>query len=270
MRRKYNVSLPGFVQKSKPLPVRDWIIGLLQCNTPRSHSVALFVQQGTPANGLRHHEFLQEDANIMTRTSTVTTLAVSAVIAGSIALGSAPAKAQQIPQGWFKVCSKQEDNDICNVQNLVFAETKQLVTGVSLIEIKGKINRRIFQVAVPTGRTIPAGIAMQIDDGQAQKMNYAVCLPDRCIAEAPLTDELVASMKKGGDVTFTSVNFQNKPNPIKISLEGFTAAYDGPPMAPSDLQAKQKQLQEEIQKRRSDFEQKLKAEQDKAKSDSAN
>ncbi len=207
----------------------------------------------------------------MTTRLTVSALAVSAaVIAGYLGSTSVPAEAQQIPQGWFKVCSKQEDTDICNVQNIVLADTRQLVTGVSLIEVKGKVNRRVFQVAVPTGRAIPPGIGMQIDDGQTQKLNYAVCLPDRCIAEAPLTDDMVAALKKGGDLTLSSVNFQNKPNPIKISLNGFTAAFDGPPLAPSDLQEKQKQLQEEIQKRRSDFEQKLKDEQDKAKSGGAN
>jgi invasion protein IalB len=207
----------------------------------------------------------------MTTRSTVSALAVSAaVIAGSLGYTSVPAEAQQLPQGWFKVCSKQEDTDICNVQNIVFADTRQLVTGVSLIEVKGKVNRRVFQVAVPTGRAIPPGVALQIDDGQAQKLNFAVCLPDRCIAEAPLTDDLVTAMKKGGDLTLSSINFQNKPNPVKISLNGFTAAFDGPPLAPSDLQEKQKQLQDEIQKRRSDFEQKLKEEQDKAKSSGAN
>lgn len=202
----------------------------------------------------------------MTRIWTVSALAAAAVaIAGFVVGGAAPASAQQIPQGWFKVCTKQEDNDICNVQNIVLAETRQLVTGISLIDVKGKINRKVFQVAVPSGRAIPPGIAVQIDDGQSQKLAYAVCLPDRCIAEAPLTEDLVNALKKGGELTMTSVNFQNKPNPIKVSLNGFTAAYDGPPMAPSDLEAKQKQLQEEIQKRRSDFEQKLKNEQDKAK-----
>lgn len=202
----------------------------------------------------------------MTRRWTVSALAASAVVtAGVAAWGTAPANAQQIPQGWFKVCTKQEDTDICNVQNIVFAETRQLVTGISLIDVKGKVNRKVFQVAVPSGRAIPPGIAMQIDDGQTQKLNYAVCLPDRCIAEAPLTEDMISALKKGGKLTMTSVNIQNKPNPIEVSLNGFTAAYDGPPLAPSDLEAKQKQLQEEIQKRRSDFEQKLKSEQDKAK-----
>ncbi|TIX99214.1 MAG: invasion associated locus B family protein, partial [Mesorhizobium sp.] len=125
---------------------------------------------------------------------------------------------QQIPQGWFKACTKQEDVDICNVQNITTAGNGQLVTGVSLIELKGKINRKVFQVTVPTGRLVPPGIGLQIDTGKAQKLDYVICFPDRCVAEVPLTDQLVASFKKGSNLTLTSVNFQNQPNPIKIAL----------------------------------------------------
>lgn len=188
-----------------------------------------------------------------------------------LAAGSLPALAQQQqpqqqrPQGWFKVCAKQEDNDICNTQNIMMADTGQLLTAVNLIEIKGKVNRKVFQIAVPTGRLIPPGIGMQIDSGKTAKIDYSVCFPDRCIAEAPLSDDLVNALKKGGDVTFISVNFQNKQNPIKISLNGFTGAYEGPGLQQSDIEKRQQELQDEIQKRRADFEKKLKDEQDKAK-----
>lgn len=186
-------------------------------------------------------------------------------VVGLLAGGVAPALAQQVPQGWFKICSKQEETDVCNVQNLLMADSGQLLTGVSLIEVKGKVNRRVFQISVPTGRLVQPGIGIQIDGGNATKINYAICFPDRCIAEAPLTDEMVNSFKRGGELTLTSVNFQNQPNPIKISLQGFTSAFDGPPLEQSDLEAKQKKLQSEIEKRREEFEQKLKAEQEKAK-----
>ncbi|TCD13184.1 invasion associated locus B family protein [Oricola cellulosilytica] len=192
---------------------------------------------------------------------------VSGVCLGSLAVAS-PASAQQAqqpPQGWFKVCSKQEDNDICNVQNIRTANTGQLLTAVNLIQITGKVNRAIFQIAVPTGRVIPAGIGLQIDNGQARKIDYAICLPDRCIAEAPLADEFVASLKRGGELKLTSINFQNQPNPISMSLDGFTAAFDGEPLEQSEVESRQQQLQEAIEKRRADFQKKLKEEQEKAK-----
>ncbi|MEK1855538.1 MAG: invasion associated locus B family protein [Phyllobacterium sp.] len=198
------------------------------------------------------------------------TIAATASIAGAIALLAAaavPASAQQqrAPQGWFKVCSKQEENDICNTQNIVTADSGQLLTAVNLIEIKGKINRKIFQISVPTGRLIPPGVGLQINGGKTQKIEYAICFPDRCISEVALSDELLASFKKGNQLTLTSVNFQNKPNPINVALTGFSQAYDGPGLQQNELEQRQKTLQDEVQKRQKEFEEKMKAEQEKAK-----
>ena len=192
---------------------------------------------------------------------------IGAGVVGLLAAGFTPAIAQQQqkPQGWFKVCSKQEDIDICNVQNILTAQTGQLVTGVSIIELKGKVNRKVFQVSVPSGRMVPPGIGMQVDGGKTQKLDYVLCFPDRCIAEAQLSDQLVNSFKKGTTVTFTSVNFQNQQNPVKMTLEGFTGVYDGPPLQQSDVEDRQKKLQDFVAKNNEDFAKKLKEEQEKAK-----
>lgn len=202
------------------------------------------------------------------KTDTARLSAMAAGVVGLLAVGISPAAAQQqpqIPEGWFKACSKQEDVDICNVQNITTAGNGQLITGISMIELKGKINRKVFQVTVPTGRLVPPGIGLQVDGGKAQKIDYVICFPDRCVAEAQLSDQLVASFKKGSELTLTSVNFQNQPNPIKVSLKGFTGAYDGPPLQQSDLEDRQKKLQEFVSKNNEDFAKKLKEEQEKAK-----
>jgi hypothetical protein len=112
---------------------------------------------------------------------------------------------------------------------------------------------------------VPPGIGLQIDGGKAQKLDYVICFPDRCVAKAPLNDQLVATFKKGQELTLTSVNFQNQPNPIKVSLKGFTGAYDGPPLQQSDMEDRQKKLQDFVAKNNQDFAKKLKDEQDKAK-----
>ena len=192
---------------------------------------------------------------------------LSAGVVGVLAAGLAPAAAQQAqaPQGWFKACAKQEEVDICNVQNIVTANNGQLITGISMIDLRGKVNRKVFQVTVPTGRLVPPGIGMQIDGGKTQKLDYVICFPDRCVAEVPLTDALVASFRKGQQLTLTSVNFQNQPNPIKVALSGFSDAFDGPPLKQSDIEDRQKKLQDFVAKNNQDFAKKLKDEQDKAK-----
>lgn len=203
------------------------------------------------------------------RTTTASRIAaIAAAAAAMIAGGVMSASAQQgpqLPDGWFKACSKQEDVDICNVQNIIIAESGQLITGVSLLEVKGKVNQRVFQITVPSGRMVQPGIAMQVDGGQARKIDFAICLPDRCIGEAPLTDDLVASFKRGQALTLTSVNFQNQPNPIQVTLSGFTDAFDGPPLKQSDIEDRQRQLEEFVSKNNEDFQRKLREEQEKAK-----
>jgi hypothetical protein len=66
------------------------------------------------------------------------------------------------------------------------------------------------------------------------------------------------------------VNSQNQANPVKVSLQGFTGAFDGPPMQQSDIEDRQKKLQEFVAKNNEDFAKKLKEEQDKAKTAPAN
>lgn len=184
------------------------------------------------------------------------------------AQAASPAQGQPIPAEWFKVCSTQGENEICNTQYTMIADTRQLITAVNLINVKGKVNQKVIQAVVPTGRVIPAGVQMKVDDEKPATLNYSVCFADRCIAEAELTDALVASMKRGKQMTVTSINFQRQANPIPISLTGFTQAYDGAPKAQPELAQRQKELNEALQKqaeeRRKKFEEAQKTAKDNA------
>ena len=101
--------------------------------------------------------------------------------------------------------------------------------------------------------------------GKPVKLDYAICMPDKCVAEAPLSDQLIASLKKGNEVVFTSVNFQRAPNPIKMALTGFTGVFDGEPIEQSQLEERQLLLQEEMQKKAEDARKKLEEAQKAAK-----
>lgn len=202
------------------------------------------------------------------RTSQVARTAFAAVFAGAAAISLTGVSYAQSPgpgQGWFKVCTKQEDNDVCVVQNIVSAPTGQLVTAVGLILVEGKVNSKILQVSVPSARAIPPGVTLKIDGGKAQTLPFSVCMPDKCVSQVPLTDAIVSSFKRGGEAEFTSVNYQRAPNPISISLKGFTDAFDGEPVAQSELQERQRLLQEEMQRKAQAAREKLEEAQQKAK-----
>lgn len=186
--------------------------------------------------------------------------------AAVLAIPFSAAHAQGAPQnGWFKVCSTQGETEVCNVQYQAIAGNGQVVTSINLAELKGKVNRKIFQVTVPTGRLIPAGIKLRVDEKKETIIPYIFCFQDRCAAEVKLDDTLVKLLKSGTDLHVTSVNFQQQENPIKITLSGFTQAYDGPPIKPDALADRQKKLAEELQKKAEEERKKLQEAQDAAK-----
>ena len=200
--------------------------------------------------------------------------ALSALAMSAVSVAAAPtfAAAQDAqaaapgaePLGWYKTCAKQEDNDICAVQNIQRANNGQMITAVGLISVSGKVNRKILQVSVPSARLLPPGIVMQIDGGKGAKLEYVVCLPDRCTAEVPLTDGMLASVKKGNEMVLTSMNFRRQPNPIKISLQGFSGVYDGDPISESKLAETQRSLEQGLQKKAEEARKKLEDSQKKA------
>jgi hypothetical protein len=113
---------------------------------------------------------------------------------------------------------------------------------------------------------IPAGIKLRVDDKQETTLPYLYCFPQSCIAEVKLDDELVKILKSGGKLIVTSTNVQQTPNPIEITLEGFTAAYDGEPITSDALAERQRDLQAELQKKAEEARKKLQEAQEAAKS----
>lgn len=190
----------------------------------------------------------------------------SAALALSTLVVAGGAYAQQANEPkWAKVCSKAGETDICNVQYNVLTPQGRLITGVNLLTSTGKVKRRIFQVAVPTGRYIPEGVKIKIDEGKVNTLPYSICLPDRCIAEVGLSNGLVNALKAGGKITLTSTNFRTQKNPVNVSLNGFTAAFDGPALKQSELNNRKRKLEEELQKKADETRKKLEEAQEKAK-----
>lgn len=176
-----------------------------------------------------------------------------------------PVSAQNLSQGWHKICSKQDDVDICNTTNSIVSDSGHLLTAVNLVEIRGKQDERRIGVQVPTGRFLPEGINIQIGDNFSKKIPYIICDGPSCIANEVLDDKLIDAMKAGSKMVVTTTNFQGTVNPIELSLNGFTAAYTGSGIDEEAFQQKQMKLQQAIQLKQRELEERVKAEQKKAK-----
>ena len=166
---------------------------------------------------------------------------------------------------WVKICSTdpKTQKQICLITQELRTNRGQFLSSVAIREI-GNEARKTLLVAVPSGMLLQPGIQIQVDKNKVQNAKYSICFPNACYAELVIDDGMISGMKKGNDLTITSLNQQAKPVPFKMTLAGFTAVYEGDPIDAAQLKQKQEQLQKELAKRAEEARQKLIEEQKKA------
>jgi len=223
--------------------------------------------------------------NLAVKTSVVRGLAGVALV---LALG-APAFAQSADKStdapavksmqpeWLKVCGKDDKagTEMCSVTSFITADAGNVVGEVRLFEVKkGKDTKRIFEALIPPGFLIQPGVNLVIDDPKNPIAGrYRICFPNACMTEVQVTDDVLTKFRKGNTLTFFAANAQGKWVPAKVSLSGFTKAYDGPALDPKvydekrkAFQENQKKLQDELVARAEEQRKKL---QEQAKTDKA-
>jgi uncharacterized protein (DUF885 family) len=81
------------------------------------------------------------------------------------------------------------------------------------------------------------------------------------MSDYPATDDLIAKMKKGQQITVQAINLQGTPISLPLPLTDFAKAFDGPPTDPKAFEEQQRKLQEELQKKAEEARKKLEGQQ---------
>jgi invasion protein IalB len=173
---------------------------------------------------------------------------------------------QQLPQlmysPWLKVCGKgQETNnkEVCIVTKDGRLENGMPVAIVQLFEPEGEA--KVLRITVPLGMQLANGTRMMIDQNTPAQQPYKICFPVGCISDYPVTDDMIAKMKKGQTITLQAINMQGTPISLPMPLADFAKAYDGPPTDPKVVEEQQRNLQVELQKKAEEARKKLEAQQ---------
>lgn len=176
--------------------------------------------------------------------------------------GQAPQAGNDQPQlmysPWMKVCGKGPDTNnkqVCVVTKDGRLENGMPVAIVQLFEPEGQ--PKVMRVTVPLGMQLAHGTRMIIDQNQPQQSPYKICFPVGCMADYPVTDDMIAKMKKGQLLTVQAINMQGTPISLPLPLNDFAKAYDGPPTDPKAFEEQQRKLQEELQKKAEEARKKL-------------
>ncbi len=82
----------------------------------------------------------------------------------------------------------------------------------------------LAEIFVPLGVFLPEGLTLRIDQNEPITAPFYSCVPLGCSVRAPLTDQIIDTLKRGSTVTvIVAINPRNTVE-IPLSLRGFTAA----------------------------------------------
>jgi invasion protein IalB len=101
---------------------------------------------------------------------------------------------------------------------------KSLSLSISYIP---SMDRHAIIVSVPLDVSLAKGIVLQTDSYTSPTLKYRMCTRDGCFVQAPVDNDLVASVAKStGEGRVIVVGDDGKTYPIKFSLKGFAQAHD--------------------------------------------
>ncbi|WP_051241722.1 invasion associated locus B family protein [Stappia stellulata] len=127
-------------------------------------------------------------------------------------------------QNWVVQCSEETPKQCRAMQNIVMQKTSQRLLTVVVEPREGAPNHALV-LALPHGVFLPAGATVKVDDGAPAPMVIQTSDANGAYAGMAISDELLASLKKGTQLTVAFKTAQRKDLAVPVTLIGFTAAY---------------------------------------------
>jgi invasion protein IalB len=149
---------------------------------------------------------------------------------------AAPAAAETVAThgAWQIQCSApaasgaQAGKKSCGMVQLARSEKNAKIV-LSLILQKSKQGEKdvtTMRMLVPIGVFLPTGVALEIDGAAVGRAPFVRCRPQICEAFAEISPESLGKMQKGTAANFIIYEAPGLGIPMKVSLEGFSAALE--------------------------------------------
>ena len=158
-------------------------------------------------------------------------LAVAAIAAAIPGTASAQGVSKGMHGDWETRCDKPPgaQGEICSMMQFVTAEDRDNV-GLSVIVLKTADKKsKVMRVLAPLGVLLPSGLGLKIDQNEMGRAGFVRCLPDGCLAEVILDDDLIGKLRNGKTATFVIFQTPEEGIGIPISLTGFGPGFDALP-----------------------------------------
>ena len=158
-----------------------------------------------------------------------------AALALIVALASVPTE-RAVAQGAVKSVHKDwqircdsppgAKSEQCALMQSVVDEDRANV-GLTVIVLKtADAKSRLMRVVAPLGVLLPSGLGLKIDNADVGRAGFVRCLPNGCVAEVIMDDELLKKLRAGKTATFIIFQSPEEGIGFPISMAGFGEGYD--------------------------------------------
>jgi invasion protein IalB len=114
----------------------------------------------------------------------------------------------------------------CALIQSVTAEDRPNV-GLSVIVLKTADQKtRLLRVLAPLGVLLPSGLGLKIDQADIGRAGFVRCLPNGCVAEVVMDDNLIQKLRTGQSATFIIFQTPEEGIGIPLGLKGFGEGYE--------------------------------------------
>jgi invasion protein IalB len=156
-----------------------------------------------------------------------------AVLAGAVGCGVAghawaQGAVKSVHNEWQVSCDTPPgaQGEQCALIQSVTAEDRANV-GLTVIVLKTADQKsRLMRVVAPVGVLLPSGLGLKIDQVDVGRAGFVRCLPNGCVAEVVMDDNLVKQMRTGQTATFIIFQTPEEGIGFPMSLKGFGEGYD--------------------------------------------
>ena len=129
-------------------------------------------------------------------------------------------------QDWRLRCERKSEDDPerCFIMQVAKSEAEKrevLRIGVRYPDPAGPA--MVF-LTLPLGVYLPAGLLLQVDDGETLQIPVEICLPNGCHTRMALEGALLKRLKAGQQAKLAFHDSRQKQITVPVSLAGFTAA----------------------------------------------
>lgn len=131
---------------------------------------------------------------------------------------------------WEIQCERTETGqDPCVMQQFLKNEEGGSIAEINLFNLPGGGQAVAgATIITPLETLLTKNITLQVDSGQPKQYQFTFCTQIGCIARVGFTADDLASFRKGAEATLTifAIAAPDRPFQTKMSLKGFTAAFE--------------------------------------------